>query len=422
MINFVLNNFQGCLGFQSVNSVQLSEVNVSSSAVTPEFFGGVSTNQGFCFFSDIARNNSPSPNFAFTNILVPSNTGKILKYVASSVYYFYYYSGHNLSIFNANTPGITALETMPSNIIAIDLTGSIFYLADGGGIHRYTIGAAGALTANGFFRFNNVLSLCALDANNVLVGLKSGGYARFNFSTGASTVINNGYFFQELSLCGSYIVGTNNLSLWVEATASLFTGIEVITPLTSFNIPPGGNIIRCLNNSVSGSVLFHTGNGIATVTLSTSLLSNFIYQNSIGNQYINGLSFFDVTSDGVSYLLGNGILSIIYKLHEKIYTYSSTQVYSQPIYRALQGRLKINAMFPNASSATATVNILDENQIPLMSWAVASGVVTTAGAIGEGTSYCYFDAPLGLTNQSFQYQITSSSNEIVNVYLEEVQE
>jgi hypothetical protein len=423
MINYILNNFTGMMTFQSITSVQISEVNVTSSSVTPTFYGGICTNQGFVFFTDLAT--TETTNFNFINLPIPLNEGKILKYTASAVYYFYFYSGSYLFLFNATTQTSTSLLSVASTFIAMDIVGTTLYLADEGFIHRYTIGAGGALTANGLFEYGNIQSLCALDANNVLLGLKGTGYAKYDFATFVLTIPpQNNFSFVELSLNGSYIVGTNNDTLWVEPTSTLFMGNPVITSLGMLNIN-GSQIIRCLNNSVSGVVTFATGNGIASVTLSTSVVASFLNQSALGNQSLINISYFDVTSDGISYLTGQGILATIYKHHEKLYTYTSTLVTTQKIYRYYQGRLRSVAKFLT-SAATATVAILDENGITLDNWNVVAGLTTNSGPsvntnfYGYNTPYCYFDAPLGLTNQNFQWQITSSANETVNVYLEEV--
>lgn len=419
MINYVLNNFLGLSTFTSINDVKISEVNVTSSSVTPTFFGAISTNVGMTFFSDIAVSNST--NFTYVNVPL-TNCGKILRYSASAVYYFYYFYGSTIGLYSTGSSTVTHTYALDSNVTSMDISGTTLYVGTQNFVYQFSIGAAGVLSQTGVIQSNSVLSIAALSSTTVFIGLKAGGYALNNYSTSSYTKSSATMHFKEAIVNNGYLVGTDNLFIYSELISTINTGVQVMTSLQSLNIN-GAITIRNLSNAQSSVVTFATGNGIATFTASTSLIASFSNQNALGNQNLIGLSYFDVSSDGVSFLVGNGNQAFLSQSYEKIYTYGAGPYTSQLIYRSYQGRIKLLLMFPVGSTATGSVNLLDENGIILDSWTVASGLITNSGVFGVGSRYCYFDAPLGLTNQSFQFEVvTSSSTEICKIYLEEVPE
>lgn len=420
MINYSLNSFQGMMTFGSINSMKLLEVSVTSSSVTPTFYGAFSTNTGMIFVKDIA--NSQTNSFSFVNVPL-ANCGKVLGYVASTVYYFYYAYGNTIGLYSTGSSTTTHTYVLDSNIVGMDLTGTTLYVATQANIYQFSIGALGVLTQSAIFQTSQVLSIAAISSTVAFVGLKTGGYALRNFSS-PSYVYSSGstiaFKFEEVVVNNGYIVGSDYNNIYTELISTINTGLQTITSLQNLNIN-NATTIRNLDPSQSGVVTFHSGNGIATFTASTNTVASFLNQSALGNQVLQKLSWFSVTSDGVSFLVGNGNNAYIYKQYEKIYTWGTGNFQTQSIFRFYQGRLKILAMFPTDSTANATVNLFDENGIALDSWTVASGLVTNSGVYGVGTHYCYFDAPLGLTNQSFQFQVVgSSATEIVKVYLEEV--
>jgi len=422
MINYVLNNFLGLPYFGGVNAVAIQEIAVGSSGVTPTFYCALATNKGMVFATDLA--NSQTTNFSFVSVPLTVAPTKVLKYSASSVYYFYYATGNTIGLYSTGSSTVTNTYALDSNIVAMDLTGTTLYVATLGMVYKFSIGASAVLTQSGIFQNNNVLSLAAIDATRVFLGFKTNGYGIYNFTgpvfTIASNAIAAAFLFREVVVNNGYIVGSEHKNIYTELISTINTGVQTVTSLQNLNVS-GANTISNLTNSQSSVVALSLGNGVGNFSASSNTMTSFSRASALGNQSFSGLSCFDVTSDGVSFIVGAGLSATIVKQYEKVYTWGTGTQTSQNIYRFYQGRLKILAMFPSASTAGATVNLLDENGIPLDTWTIVSGKVTNTGVFGNNTNYCYFDAPLGLTNQSFQIQIVSStSTEIVKIFLEEV--
>lgn len=421
MINFVLNNYLGCPTFSLVNSVKITETIPASGSDVPEFFGALATNKGMVFFTDTAQ--SESTNFSFVSVPLAIQPGNILKYNVSSVNYFYYSYGNTIGLYSTGNSTVTNTYLFDSFIIDMSLTGTTLYVSTAKFIYQFSIGALGVLTQSGVNYQSNIVSIAALSSTKVFLGFSAGGYGIYDFSVSNLTISSaaetQAFVFKEAIVNNGYLVGTNNSSIYTELISTINSGAQVITSLDSLNLN-GALTIRNLSSSQSAVVTLSTGNGFATFTASSNTIASFIRQSTIGNSNIAGLSFFDVTADGTSFLFGNGNSATIFKQYEKIYTWGTGPYISQQITRLYQGRLKILTQFPSASTAAGSVSLLDENQIPLYSWTIVAGKVTNSGIIGTGTNYCYWDAPLGITDQKFQISVTSNSSEIVKALFSEV--
>ena len=426
-ISFNISNIKGAINFSTCYDIEIIG-HVPTSSSDPQInYGALATNNGLSVFKNVCFNDGVIPQIEFFNV-VGTSFNIVKSYTPDNVNYFFFFveggasRGDNIRVVNANTMSVSFILANEKVVDISFFDNNIFVITENT-IEKYLINVDGSLDILGSRNIvDGQIALAACSDDIVVYSSLRYALNSYDFSSGVlnSYSYSGGINVGEIVFVNGYLVATDyakDSSIMTKQFSTLGVDTSLsIQKLSQMNI---GAATQINNFFIFGSLVgFYSVNGIAFYNPSLLQVSEFI--NNDFNYIDNNISLIAGEENNNSYLLiTSQNIIYTYKIFEVLRTYSGIPLKSQEIFRDGKNGLKIEIVLnQNQSVANATINILDEKMVQVDQFILQSGIVqqnALGNQIGVGGKVCYFDAPFGITGNSFFVEITSDQQEEIKI-------